>query len=99
MSVFSAASGGSLCTVRVTPRAGRSVITGVRDELLLVRLAAPPVEGAANEGLIELLADAFDVPKRSVRIVSGGRSRTKRVEIGGVAPGVLEERLRGILSE
>jgi uncharacterized protein (TIGR00251 family) len=83
----------------VTPRAGRSVISGVREGLLLVRLAAPPVEGAANQALIALLAESFDVPKRSIRLVSGERSRTKRVEIGGVAPEVLEERLRGILSE
>ncbi len=82
---------------RVTPRAGRSGIAGVREDQLLVRLAAAPVDGAANDALIEVLAEAFDVPKRSVRIVSGARSRTKRVEVAGVAPDALQARLRLIL--
>jgi uncharacterized protein (TIGR00251 family) len=46
-----------------------------------VRLAAPPVEGAANEALIDFLADHYHVPRRSIRIVSGERSRVKRIEI------------------
>ena len=97
MPLFSPAQGGSTFTARVTPRAGRSGIAGVRDDQLLVRLAAAPVDGAANDALVELIAGAFDVPKRSVRIVSGAKSRTKRVEVTGVAPDVLEARLRRIL--
>ena len=76
---------GVVITVRVIPRAGRSGLTGTRDGALLVRLNAPPVEGAANEELIEVLADALDVPKRAVTIVSGERSRTKRVRVTGLA--------------
>jgi len=70
--------------VRVVPRAGRSGIAGVRDGALLVRLAAAPVDGAANAELIEVLAKALDLPKRSIQIVSGDRSRSKRVRVAGM---------------
>jgi hypothetical protein len=70
--------------VRVIPRASRTTLSGTRDDALLVRLAAPPVEDAANEALIEFLADLLDVPQRSVRIISGARRRLKRVAVDGV---------------
>lgn len=66
------------------PRAGRSGIAGVRDGAILVRLAAPPVDGAANAELIDLLARTLRVPKRDIAIVSGERSRSKRVRIAGL---------------
>lgn len=68
----------------MVPRAGRSGIAGVRDGALLVRLAAAPVDGAANAELIEVLAKALDLPKRSIQIVSGDRSRSKRVRVAGM---------------
>lgn len=71
--------------VRVIPRAGRSELAGERDGRLLVRLSAPPVEGAANEALIELFARLFHRPRRSVRIVAGEKSRAKRVAVDGVS--------------
>jgi uncharacterized protein YggU (UPF0235/DUF167 family) len=49
-----------------------------------VRIAEPPVEGAANDALIAYLADLFHIPKRSIRIVSGERGRRKRVALAGV---------------
>jgi hypothetical protein len=70
--------------VRVVPRAGRSAFAGVRDGALVFRLAAAPVDGAANEELIELLARTLRIPKRDVTIVSGERSRSKRVRIAGL---------------
>ena len=70
--------------VRVIPRAAKSSIAGTCDGALLVRLSAPPVEGAANEELIEVLAKAAAVPKRAITIVSGERSRSKRVAITGI---------------
>ena len=51
---------------------------------LRIRLAAPPVDGAANEALVALLADELDVARRSVRIVSGLASRTKLVHVDGI---------------
>ena len=70
--------------VLVVPRAGRSAVHGERDGRLLVRLAAPPVDGAANDALIELLATLCERPRRAVRIVSGEKSGSKRVSIDGL---------------
>ena len=71
--------------VRVIPRARKSQIAGTRGDALLVRLAAPPVDGAANAALVELLATRLGVPTRLVHIVSGERARDKRVVIAGVS--------------
>ena len=73
-----------ILAVRVIPRARKTEIAGTREDALLVRLAAPPVEGAANEALIEFLADRLHVARRAVRIVSGERGRAKRVAVSGV---------------
>ena len=70
--------------VRVVPRAGRTGVAGVRGDALLVRLAAAPVEGAANEALVAALAGILAVPRRDVAITSGERSRDKVVRIAGV---------------
>ena len=67
------------------PGAKRSEFAGRHGERVKVRLAAPAVEGKANAALIEFLAEYFDVPRRNVSIVSGVRSRAKRVAIEGVA--------------
>ena len=76
--------GGIEIDVRVIPRAGRSGVAGTREGALLVRLNAPPVDGAANDELIEVLAKALGAPKRAVSIVAGERSRQKRVRVGGI---------------
>ena len=73
-------------TVRVIPRARKTQCSGVRDDALVVRVAAPPVEGAANDALIEFFSAALRVPRRAVQIVSGDRARQKRVAIAGVTP-------------
>ena len=57
---------------------------GRRGDAVLIRLAAPPVEGAANDALIAFLADALDLPRRNIRIVSGETSRDKRVQVSGL---------------
>ena len=82
--MITATPGGIIIAVRVIPRAARSGIAGKRDNALLVRLNAPPVEGAANAELIEVLADALEVPRRSVTIVSGATAKQKRVRIDGI---------------
>jgi uncharacterized protein (TIGR00251 family) len=81
--------------VRVIPRSGRSGIAGTRDGAVLVRLNAPPVEGAANAELIEVLARALDVPKRSVSLLSGERSKQKRVKVVGVTVATGQAKLMG----
>jgi len=78
------ATDGVIITVRVIPRAGRSGIVGVREGALLVRLKAPPVDGAANAELIEVLAEALSVAKRDITIASGFASKQKRVSISGI---------------
>ena len=70
--------------VRVQPRASRDEIAGEYQEGLKIRLTAPPVDDRANEALRKLLAARLKVPLAAVRIASGERSRTKRVEIRGV---------------
>jgi uncharacterized protein (TIGR00251 family) len=70
--------------VRVIPRARTTEFGGERHGAYLVRLAAPPVDGAANAALIAFLADAFGLPRRAVRIVGGERGRAKRVAIEGM---------------
>jgi hypothetical protein len=70
--------------VRVQPRASMDEIAGEMGGALKVRLRAPAVEDRANEALVEFLAELLITPKSAVRILSGERSRTKRVEIRGV---------------
>ena len=72
-------------TVRVIPRAKKTTCAGFRDEVLVVRVAAPPVEGAANEALVDYFAKALHVPRRAIRILSGDRGRQKRLAIAGVS--------------
>jgi uncharacterized protein len=69
--------------VRVIPRARKSQFDGIRDGRIVVRLAAPPVDNAANEALVAFLAEALGLPRRNLRIAAGERSRNKRVEIEG----------------
>ena len=83
--------------IRLTPRAGRDAIDGVDDEgRLRVRVAAPPVGGAANEALVRSLAAALDVPQSAVAIETGTTSRLKRVRIEDVSSDVLSARWPGV---
>src|SRR5262245_25670347 len=75
---------GVVLSVRVIPRASRSAIDGSRAGALLVRLKAPPVDGAANAELIRVIAAALGVPARTVAIVSGEHARQKRVAVEGI---------------
>jgi uncharacterized protein (TIGR00251 family) len=79
--------------VRVIPRASRNAIAGERSGRLSVRLAAPPVEGAANAALVELLAGVLGVPRRQVTIVAGTTSREKRVRVSGLSAGDVVARI------
>ena len=70
--------------VRVIPRARKTECAGFRDDVLVVRVAAPPVEGAANDALIGFFTSALRIPRRSVRIVSGDHRRQKRLSLDSV---------------
>jgi uncharacterized protein (TIGR00251 family) len=67
--------------VHVQPRSSRNAVIGMKDGALKVALTAPPVEGAANEALIEVLAEAWNLKRREIRIVQGSASRRKVVEV------------------
>jgi uncharacterized protein (TIGR00251 family) len=77
--------------VRVVPRASFSEIVGEHDGALRVRIAAPPVEGAANRELVKVLARSFELPQNAVEIISGANSKTKTVRIRGADAAQLEQ--------
>lgn len=75
--------GGASLRVRVTPRSSRDAISGTRDGALVVRLTAPPVEGAANVALARVLAKALGVAPSAVELVRGATGRDKVVRVSG----------------
>lgn len=80
-------------TIKVHPRAKRSAVTGRLGDAWKVALAAPPVDGKANDECIRFLAELAKVPRARVRIVSGLTSRLKVVEIEGISQDELERLL------
>jgi len=70
-------------TLRVQPRASCDEVAGLHADRLKLRISAPPVDGAANRHLCRYLADLFQVPASSVRLVRGERGRDKTVEVNG----------------
>jgi uncharacterized protein (TIGR00251 family) len=88
---------GAILEIRVIPRAGRTAAAGIRNGALLVRLSAPPVDGAANAELLAFLARALGVPKQRLTLISGERARTKRVRVKDATAAALEPRLRELL--
>lgn len=90
MPVSADGEGGTRLRVRVTPRAKRNALAGLTEvdgrPALAIRLAAPPVDGAANAALVRFLAEALAIPKSAVRIVSGEASRLKTLSLAGVPP-------------
>jgi uncharacterized protein (TIGR00251 family) len=79
--------------VKVHPRARKNAITGAVGDALKLALTAPPVEGKANQAVIEFFADLFQIPRSSVTIASGETSRNKVIRIAGVSKAAAEQRL------
>jgi uncharacterized protein len=71
-------------TVRVQPRATKSALAGEVEGTLKIKIASPPVDGAANEELLRYLAQLFAVPRRAVTILSGEMAKNKIVRIQGI---------------
>lgn len=82
--------------VKVQPRARKNAITGTIGEALKLSLTAPPVEGKANQAVINFLADFFDIPRSSVTIASGKTNRLKMVNIRGARLDHLQQRLAAV---
>lgn len=81
--------------VHAKPRARKSAIVAVTEDAVEVRIAAPPVDGAANDELVRFLAEILELPRRRVVLVRGDGSRTKLVEVVGLTAAALEAKLRG----
>ncbi len=79
--------------VRVTPRAKRNQIVGAAYGALKVKLAAPPVEGAANDALTKFLAECLEIRAAQVEIISGHAARTKTVRVAGISADEAHRRL------
>ncbi len=74
-----------ILTLHVQPGAKRSEVAGRHGDALKIRLAAPPIEGRANEALLRFIAELFAVPLRNVELLRGAQSRHKMVKISGSA--------------
>jgi uncharacterized protein (TIGR00251 family) len=85
--------GGAKLTVRAQPRASRSEIAGAHGNALKIRLAAPPVDGAANDELLRLLAKVLGIPRSRIEVSRGLSSRSKVILIHGLGPEEVRSRL------
>ena len=72
-----------ILTIHAQPGAKRSEVAGLHGDALKIRLAAPPVEGKANEALVRFIAECFAVPQRNVELLRGAQSRHKMVKVSG----------------
>jgi len=90
---------GVFLSIKVHPRARRNAITGTVGEAMKVSLTAPPVEGKANQAVVEFLADIFKIPRSSVTIANGETSRLKVIRIAGLSGDAVRQRLESISTE
>lgn len=92
--MFKESNGAVTFAVQVVPRASKNQIVGMVGDVVKIRLNAPPVEGKANDALIEFLADVLDVHRAQIEIVTGHTSRRKVVRIRGVTAKQIEDKLK-----
>ena len=90
-------SGAVVVSIRLTPRSGRDQVLGPdEDGVIHARVGAPPVDGAANRALVQLLATSLRLPPSSIEIVTGSRSRHKRVRLTGADADAIRARWPGV---
>ena len=77
--------GGVRLHLFIQPKSSKNEVVGIHNGEIKIKITAPPIDGRANEGLIEYLSDLFDVPKRDIILVKGETGRHKTVDIAGVA--------------
>ena|SRR5438045_43280 len=85
--------------VKVHPRARKNAITGIVGDALKLALTAPPVEGKANQSVIEFFAEVFEIPRSSVTIASGETRRQKVIRISGLSGETVRQRLEQIVKD
>jgi len=93
MSWISDSTGGALIQVHASPRASKNQILGLHGDALKIRLKAPPVDGKANEALIEFLSQTLGIPPRQITLLSGQTSRKKRLKLQGISASQVENTL------
>ncbi|HSR15765.1 MAG TPA: DUF167 domain-containing protein [Gemmatimonadales bacterium] len=87
------ANGGCLLRLHVQPRASRTEVAGRHGDTIKVRVAAPPVEGAANDALLQYLAGVLGMPRSALTLVRGDGARAKTVHVQGLDAGSAARRL------
>ncbi len=97
--LYDVVDGAVVVHVHVQPGAGRGAIVGRHGDSLKIRVAAPPVEGRANDAAGALLAEALEVKAKDVELVSGARSRMKRFRVQGLNAEEVEIQLRNALDD
>jgi uncharacterized protein (TIGR00251 family) len=96
---FSNARHGAAITVKVQPRARKTEVAGVMDDgTIKIRVAAPPVEGAANKALVEFLAQVLGLPGRQIDIVAGESSERKLISLVGISPEAVDAVFKRLLA-
>ena len=85
---------GATFSIKIHPRARKNAVTGELGDALKLSLTAPPLEGRANDACIEFFANLLNVPRSSVTIASGQKSRMKVIRIAGISADELREKLR-----
>lgn len=93
MTAFVSTASGCRIQIRAQPRASRTEITGLYGEAVRVRVAAPPVDGAANDELLRFLADRLGTSRRNLALARGVAGRTKLVDVTGIAADDARRRL------
>ena len=94
MNIFKESNGAVTFAIKVVPRASKNQVAGVEGDAIKIRLNAPPVEGKANEALIEFLADVLGIRRAQIEIVMGQTSRHKVVRVSGVTARQIEGKLK-----
>jgi hypothetical protein len=94
MTTFQESNGAVTFAVKVVPRASKNQIVGIEGDTIKIRLNAPPVEGKANDALVEFLADTLQVARKQIDIVTGQTARRKIVRVRGITASQVEQKLK-----
>ena len=89
---------GTILEVTVLPRSSKTALRGEYDQRLKIALAAPPVEGAANDELVRFLAELLNCGKSAMEIIKGQQGKKKSVLLRGLDPADLAKRLQKVLA-